>query len=99
MIFFSEASNDYLKKELDIDKCSKYDENRDDTCVSSNFDRNKTIDCSHYVWDRSQWQESLTTINNLVCDKDNIRRLSGTTLLLGILVGKINIIHINDVVS
>ena len=93
---FSETSNDFLKKELSFDQCKKYEEKRDDNCASSNFDPDSIVGCSKYVWDRSQWGESLTTINNLVCEKDNVRRLSGSILLLGLLVGKLTKNYIID---
>ena len=59
-----------------------------DSCSPDDFDTNSTVPCQDYVWDTSQWTESLTTVNNLVCEQDSVRRLSGTAVIAGLFIGK-----------
>ena len=93
-LYFPESSGSgFLQESGKFDSCKQYARfTPDDTgsCQASDFNTSAIVACTDYVWDRSQWTESLTTINHLVCGNDALKKFSGTILVLGLLVGKVD---------
>lgn len=93
LVHISAKTDDgFLSTNAVFESCRQYarkPSSSPDSCSPGDFDTNATIPCQEYVWDTSQWTESLTTVNNLVCEQDSIRRLSGTAVIAGLFVGQL----------
>ena len=83
-----------MKEAQAYEKCSQYEPTYNDTemmtCYDEDsFNRSVQIACQDYVYDRTIFEETLTTELNLVCDQDYKTKLFGTVLMLGILAGNL----------
>ena len=81
-------SSNFLAEKQDLDSCKMYPimENATD-CLASSFNVNLTESCVDYVYDSTYFTETLVTKFDLVCEKENLKKLLNTILILGILFG------------
>lgn len=60
------------------------------SCEASNFDSDNATTCeSGFVFDDSVFPETLSTKLDLVCDRKYLRRMLGTLMMLGLLLGSV----------
>lgn len=89
------ASSTFLREKEDFDPCRTFVAKNhsltyaDQFCRPQQFDRSKTVKCSHYVYDRSEFSSTLTTELDLVCDKSNQRHFLGSIMMLGLMTGSL----------
>lgn len=83
-------SEGFLKENEALSQCSMYPikEGAVD-CSPNSFDNRSTLPCSAYIYDRSIFEETLTTELDLVCDSDYKVNFIGTIMMVGLLVGSI----------
>ena len=74
-----------------FDPCQMYDVINETklTCAASSFDNSSIIKCNKFVYETFEFTETLTTKLNLVCDNESKRRLLGTLMMLGLLLGSL----------
>jgi hypothetical protein len=58
-------------------------------CISKAFDTSRKVNCSKYVYDTSEFKETLTTELDLVCDKVDQRHALGSIMMLGLMTGSL----------
>ena len=58
-------------------------------CDESFFDRNTTVACSNYVYDRSEFSSTLATELDLICDNENKNHFLGTVIMMGFFTGSL----------
>ena len=58
-----------------------------DICMKENFNKNVTEPCQEYIYDNTYFDETLSIKFDLVCDEESKRRLLGTLMMLGLLIG------------
>ena len=81
-------SNNFLKEEGDFDKCKMYQAKPGSTkCHRDSFNINSSVNCNHYVYDTSTFEETASTVLDLVCDNSYKATFQGTILMLGLMVG------------
>ena len=82
------ASSTFLRDREDFDPCQSYSKIRS-TCSARSFDQKTRQNCSKYVYDHSEFSETLTTKFDLVCDKVNQRHSLGSIMMVGLLTGSL----------
>eukprot|EP00094_Tigriopus_californicus_P007746 TCALIF_07461-PA protein Name:"Similar to Slc22a12 Solute carrier family 22 member 12 (Mus musculus)" AED:0.90 eAED:1.00 QI:0/0/0/0.5/1/1/2/0/174 len=80
-------SSNFLKVADDFDPCHRY-EPVGDSCEASAFNTSSSLECEDYVWDRSQFQETLVTTLGLTCGEDWKRRLLSSVMMVGLMIGR-----------
>ena len=81
-------SNNFLKEEDDLAKCMMYQVKTGSTeCQRDSFDVNSTVICDHYVYDTSTFDETATTVLDMVCDDSYKATFQGTIMMLGLMAG------------
>ena len=79
------------RAEFGYDPCRMYDRvspvNSSDSCLASDFDRHSLTNCSQFVYDRSEFYETITTDLDLVCDNVEKRHFLGSVLMMGLTMG------------
>ena len=85
------GSSEILRADEGFDPCKMYDTIDDSTttCSSPSFNTSSIINCNKWVYDTTEFTETLTTKEDLVCDDEWKRRLLGTLLMLGLLIGSV----------
>ena len=85
------GSSEILREDESFNPCKKYEviEEFASTCSASSFNSSSVIDCNDWVYDTDQFTETLATKENLVCEDEWKRRILGTLMMLGLLVGSI----------
>lgn len=85
------GSSEILREDEKFNPCKRFEVVDDSvtTCAASSFDNSSTVSCEQWVYDTTEFVETLTTSSNLVCDDEWKRRLLGTLMMLGLLVGSI----------
>ena len=72
-------------------------------CVAENFkssgNRSQGIICEEYVWDLSEFPETLTTKLGLVCEHQSQRRLLGSIMMVGLVIGSAVGGRVGDVIG
>ena len=81
-------SNEMLRSEEKCDPCSMY-EIIGTSCSVDSFNKSKTIPCKEFVYDKFEFEETLTTKLDLVCNKEYKRRLLSTVMMIGLTVGSL----------
>ena len=83
------AKNNFLKEEEHFDKCSMYQAKPGSTkCLEDSFNRNSTVTCNQtYVYDTSIFEETASTVLDMVCNDSYKATVQGTILMLGLMVG------------
>ena len=66
------------------------------TCFPEDFDDNITIPCQDYIFEAGYFEETLTTKLNLVCEKDHLRSLLGTIMIISLGLGSLTGGRIGD---
>lgn len=56
-------------------------------CGEEAFNKNKTVECDSYVWDKSEFDETVISEFNIVCKKGWKGTSSNTVFMLGVLFG------------
>ncbi len=57
-----------------------------DSCVAADF-TTTTVNCSRFVFDRSEFQRTLSTELSLVCSDVSKRHFVDTVMMMGLLLG------------
>ncbi len=87
------ASSTFLRDAEDFDPCMQFaykpGKSEDGRCIPSHFDHKHKVNCSSYVYDRSEFHETLTTKLDLVCDKVYQRHALGSVMMLGLMTGSL----------
>lgn len=85
------GSSEILREDEKFNPCKRFEVVDDSvtTCAASSFNSSSSVSCDQWVYDTTEFVETLTTHSNLVCDDEWKRRLLGTLLMLGLLVGSI----------
>ena len=91
------SSSNYLADFKDYDGCKmfqtvdKINPNlaSQETCTETDFNPNKTQQCTEYIYDNEYFDETLVTKFDLVCDKEYQKSLLRTLLILGLLFGSL----------
>ena len=86
----------FLRDADAFDPCQTYARNfiDDGTCLAKNFDSNGLTTCTDgYVYDQSEFEETVTTQLDLVCDKDSQRLSLGSIMMLGLLIGSTSVYY------
>ena len=85
------GSNEIFREDENFDPCKMYEllDEKTVTCAASSFNNLSIIGCNKWIYDTSEFTETLTTTSNLVCEDEWKRRFLGTLLMLGLLVGSI----------
>merc|ERR1719400_1382407 len=85
------GSSEILREDEKFNPCKRFEVVDDSvtTCAASSFNTSSTVSCEQWVYDTTEFVETLTTNSNLVCDDEWKRRLLGTLMMLGLLVGSI----------
>ncbi|XP_040567850.1 organic cation transporter-like protein [Lepeophtheirus salmonis] len=55
-------------------------------CVPENFS-NETIKCTEWVYDKTNYEYTISTKYNLVCDSESKEKLLGTLMMIGLMFG------------
>ena len=80
--------NNFLKEEEDFDKCKMYQAKPGSTkCLRDSFNINSTVTCNQYVYDASIFEETASTVLDMVCNDSYKATFQGTILMLGLMVG------------
>lgn len=80
--------NNFLKEEEDFDKCKMYQAKPGSTkCHRDSFYINSTVTCNHFVYENATFEETASTVLNMVCDDSYKATFQGTVLMLGLMVG------------
>ena len=82
------ASSTFLRDAEDYDPCQTF-VHQSSLCHPRAFDRTTKENCSRYVYDTSEFSETLATKLDLVCDKVNVRHSLGSIMMLGLLTGSL----------
>ena len=94
---FKESSTNYLGGVQKYDGCLVYNQSLDldpkvtsevNYCQTDTF-LNTTTKCEEFVYDKTYFDETLSTALNLVCDNQSYRSLLGTILIIGLLFGSL----------
>jgi MFS family permease len=81
-------SNDFLKEADDFHKCKTYALRPGSTeCHADSFDKNVTVACEEYWYDRSTFEATAVTDLDLVCGDGYKAKFQGTILMMGLLFG------------
>merc|ERR1712241_497360 len=85
------GSSEILREDESFNPCKKFGviEEFASTCSTSSFNSSSVIDCNDWVYDTDQFEETLATRDNLVCEDEWKRRILGTLMMLGLLIGSI----------
>ncbi|QQP52038.1 Uncharacterized protein FKW44_004033 [Caligus rogercresseyi] len=85
----SQGSSNFLQEDGQYDSCSSYRmKDSSGECTPDNFS-NETMLCSEWVYDKSDYQETIATKYNLVCDSEYKQKLLGTMIMVGLMFGSI----------
>ena len=82
------TSNEMLKSDETFDPCNMY-EIQGDSCDPNSFNRSKILPCETYIYDKSEFDETLTTKLDLVCEKGHKRRFLSTIMMIGLTIGSL----------
>ena len=82
------TSNEMLKSNEKYDPCNMY-EFVGTSCSAGSFNRSKIVQCDKYVYDTFEFEETLTTKLNLVCNKEHKRRFLSTIMMMGLTMGSL----------
>ena len=82
-------SSEIFKEDENFDPCKMYKkiDNSQPSCDADSFDNSSITKCTEFVYDDSEFIETLTTKFDLVCDEEYKRRFLGTLMMLGLLFG------------
>jgi hypothetical protein len=84
------SSSKFLTVDDPYDSCLAFEAiNPEGSCAKSNFNQSATVQCDSYVYDADVFQETVATLLDLVCEAENTKKLIGTVMMLGILVGSL----------
>ena len=85
------GSSEILRQDEKFDPCKRFEAVDDSvtTCSASSFNSSSIISCNQWVYDTTEFVETLTTKSNLVCEDEWKRRMLGTLMMLGLLVGSV----------
>ncbi len=85
----NDAMESFLKRDQEMSKCQMYQVRRDGTgvCSEDSFNTSSRVPCTEYVYDRSVFEETITTELDLVCRDSYKPRLIGTILMVGMTAG------------
>ena len=88
------GSSEMFREDETFDPCNMFEYVNNDnqttkTCNPELFVNSSVIKCDQYVYDTSVFEETLTTKFDLVCDEESKRRLLGTLMMLGLLIGSL----------
>merc|ERR1712241_406954 len=85
------GSSEILREDESFNPCKKFGviEEFASTCSTSSFNSSSVVECNEWVYDTDQFSETLATKENLVCEDEWKRRILGTLMMLGLLVGSI----------
>lgn len=73
-----------------FDPCNMYERKiGSDSCDADAFDNQTLVACHTFVYDHSLFPETLTTKLDLVCQQESKRRLLGTIMMLGLMIGSL----------
>ena len=82
------GTSNFLAEKQDLDSCKMYEPVDNATqCLTESFLGNVTQICSEYVYDTTYFTETLVTKLDLVCERENLKKLLKTILILGLLFG------------
>ena len=89
-----DTSTNYLGGDQDYNGCLVYNQSLDldpkvDLYCQNNTFLNITSKCEEFVYDKTYFDETLSTALNLVCDNQSYRSLLGTILIIGLLFGSL----------
>ena len=83
----SNGTSNFLAEKPDFDSCKMYATFENATqCLPESFSGSTQI-CSEFVYDTTYFTETLVTKLNLVCERENLKKLLKTILILGLLFG------------
>ena len=82
------TSTEMLKSDEKFDPCSMY-ELIGDSCKVESFNQSNVVPCQNYVYDTHNFEETLTTKLDLVCDQEPKRRFLSTIMMLGLMLGSL----------
>ena len=89
------GSSEMFREDESFDPCRRYELLNEtlglgqETCSAASFQNATAVKCDAYVYDTSVFTETLTTKFDLVCDNESRRRLLGTLMMLGLLIGSL----------
>ena len=86
------GSSEIFREDENFDPCRMYEFINHPTepgCSQHSFDNSSVLRCDQFVYDDSVFTETLTTKFDLVCDQESKRRLLGTLMMLGLLIGSL----------
>ena len=100
----TENAAEFLIDGSKYDPCRMYEPvDPEGGCVAENFkssgNESLGIICEEYVWDLSEFPETLTTKLGLVCDRQSQRRLLGSIMMVGLLIGSAVGGRVGDVIG
>ena len=83
--------DNFLTEKMSYNPCAKYNNfNPSGSCSADNFDRTNHTECMNgYIYDHSDFSETIATKLNLVCGDQSHNKFLGTILMLGLLIGSI----------
>ncbi|GIY28981.1 hypothetical protein CDAR_79151 [Caerostris darwini] len=68
--------------------CERYEIFKgEDYCGPNSFNVNKTVECEEYVWDHSEFENTVLSEFNIVCKKSWNGAASGSIFMFGVLFG------------
>ena len=82
------TSTEMLKSDEKFDPCNMY-EMIGDSCKVESFNQSNVVPCKNYVYDTYNFEETLTTKLDLVCDQEPKRRFLSTIMMLGLMLGSL----------
>ena len=87
------GSSEIFREDEKFDPCRMYEfvgnKEEPEACSAQSFNNATVLKCDDFVYDTSVFTETLTTKFDLVCDEESKRRLLGTLLMLGLLIGSL----------
>lgn len=84
----NQDSKEMLKSDELFDPCNMF-EMVGDSCKKDAFNQSKSVSCEQYVYEKDNFEETLTTKLNLVCDKESERRFLSTIMMIGLTIGSL----------
>ncbi|XP_054714521.1 organic cation transporter protein-like [Uloborus diversus] len=68
--------------------CERYETiSSQEYCAPAAFDKNRTVSCESFVWDHSEFEETVLSEFNIVCKKSKKATLSSSIFMCGVLFG------------
>lgn len=93
-------ANEFLSKAAEIDSCHRFEFfSPDGECKVENFNKDNILPCDSWVYDESEFPETLSTKINLVCGDEPKKKFLSTIVMSGLLIGSIVGGRLSDIIG